>query len=350
MLGNHQLAFGLAVNGRIDEAYAIAAYTNLTHRLNWTVGLMQQPYFYFDQAGYSSDPNTGEPLYIEQVRRLVYRSAFIQAQYPLSRFTRIEMGAQATSADDAVYQTIIPLVSDITVQKIGLGTHNYVQPRVALVHDNSVPGYVGPSVGQRSRFEISQAIGGWRFTQGIVDYRRYDKVAGPVVFATRALFLGRFGRDAQVVRTFIGIPDFLRGQTSGSYERNECTRALTAPPQSETGCVALDRLIGSRIAVGTAELRFPILTRQIFHHLPSAVPPIEAALFYDVGLAWNNGNTLKWSLEPNDDPEFVRTPLQSYGVSVRTNLFGFAILRLDFARPLDRAIKSLWTLSLGPTW
>jgi Tol biopolymer transport system component len=352
MLGNHQLGFGLAVNGRIDEAYAIAAYTNLTHRLNWTVGLMQQPYFYFAQAGYSQNPTTGEPFYFEQIRRLVYRSGFIQAQYPLSRFSRFEMGFEATSADDAVYQTTIPLVSEITVQKIGLGTHNYVAPRIALVHDNSVPGYIGPWAGRRSRFEISQAVGEWRFTQVTVDYRRYDKLAGPVIFATRALMFGRFGRDAALVQNFVGDPNLLRGQTSGSYSRNECTSALAAPPPtgSPSGCVALDRLIGERMAVGTAEIRFPILTRQVIHKLPSAVPPIEGAIFYDIGLAWNNGNTLRWSLQPGDNPEFVRTPLQSYGLSVRTNLFGFMILRLDMARPLDRAIKSLWTLSLGPTW
>ena len=351
MLGNHQLGFGLAVNGRIDEAQAVAAYTNLTHRLNWSVGLTQEPYFYFDVAGYAQDPNTGEPLYIERIRRLVFRSAFLAAQYPLSRFSRFELGLQATNVDDAVYQIVEPLFSDVTVQKIGLGSHNYVQPRLALVHDNAVPGYVGPLAGRRSRFEVSQTIGGWRFTQGLADYRRYDKVAGPIVLATRALFLGRFGRDAQQFRNFIGIPDFLRGHTSGSYDRHECAIVSpTAPINSETGCVELDRLIGSRFAVGSAELRFPILTRQIFHKLPSAVPPIEGAFFYDVGIAWNDGNTLKWSLDPTDDLENVRTPLQSYGASIRTNLFGFVVLRVDYARPLNRPIKSLWTLSLGPTF
>jgi Tol biopolymer transport system component len=351
MLGNHQLGFGLAVNGRIDEAQAIAVYTNLTHRLNWSAGLSQEPYFYFDQAGYSVDPNTGEPLYIQQIRRLVFRSAFIAAQYPFSRFSRIELGLQATNVNDAVYRIVEPLVSDVTIDKFGLPSHNYIQPRVALVHDNSVPGYVGPLAGRRSRFEVSQTIGGWRYFQGLVDYRRYDKVAGPIVFATHALFLGRYGRDAQQFRNFIGIPDFLRGHTSGSYDRNECAFVSNnIPAGSETGCVDLDRLIGSRFAVGSAELRFPILTRQLFHKLPSAVPPIEGAFFYDVGIAWNDGNTIKWSLDPTDDRENVRTPLQAYGASIRTNLFGFVVLRVDYARPLNRAIKSLWTLSLGPTF
>ena len=104
--------------------------------------------------------------------------------------------------------------------------------------------------------------------------------------------------------------------------------------------------------MGSAELRFPILTRQIFRKLPSAIPPIEGAFFYDVGIAWNDGNTLSWSAPQTNDPtilENTRSPLQSYGASIRTNLFGFVILRLDYARPLNRPITSLWTLSLGPT-
>lgn len=353
MLGNHNLAFGLAVNGRIDEAQALAAYTNLTHRLNWSVGLSQDPYFYFLAAGYTFDPNTGEPLYIQQIRRLVFRSAFVAAQYPFSRFSRMELGLQATNVDDAVYQVIEPLVSQPSIQKIGLGSHNYVQPRLALVHDNSLAGYTGPFAGRRSRFEISQTIGGWKFFQGVADYRRYDKIAGPIVLATRGLFVGRFGPDAGQFQNFIGVTDFLRGHTSGSYDRNECTVLQPTPANSQTGCVSLDRLIGSRVAVGNAELRFPILTRQIFRKLPSAVPPIEGAFFYDVGLAWNEGNTLAWSLPQTSDPsilENTRSPLQAYGASIRTNLFGFAVLRLDYARPLNRPVKSLWTLSLGPTF
>ena len=46
-----------------------------------------------------------------------------------------------------------------------------------------------------------------------------------------------------------------------------------------------------------------------------------------------------------------RTPLKTLGASLRTNLFGFAIARLDYSIPQDRpAVKGLWTFSLGPTF
>jgi len=38
------------------------------------------------------------------------------------------------------------------------------------------------------------------------------------------------------------------------------------------------------------------------------------------------------------------------GASVRVNLFGFAVARLDYSVPQERrAVKGLWPFSLGPT-
>ena len=47
----------------------------------------------------------------------------------------------------------------------------------------------------------------------------------------------------------------------------------------------------------------------------------------------------------------MRTPLKTIGFSLRTNLFGFAIGRLDYAIPFDRpGVGGLWTFSLGPAY
>jgi hypothetical protein len=43
--------------------------------------------------------------------------------------------------------------------------------------------------------------------------------------------------------------------------------------------------------------------------------------------------------------------LQTFGASIRMNLFGFAIARLDYAIPQNRpGVSGLWTFSLGPTF
>ena len=226
-----------------------------------------------------------------------------------------------------------------------------MQPRLALVHDNSLAGYTGPFAGRRSRFEVSQTIGGWRFFQGLADYRRYDKIAGPIVLATRGLFLGRFGRDANQFQNFIGVTDFIRGHTSGSYDRNECAVMQATPANSQTRL----RRAGppDRLALRRG------LGRAAVPHSHAADLPQAA----ERGAADRRGVLLRRryrlerrqhaQVEPQpaiDDLENTRTPLQAYGASVRTNLFGFVILRLDYARPLNRPITSLWTLSLGPTF
>jgi hypothetical protein len=354
MLGDHNLLFSGFVNGRITEAQFIGAYSNLSHRLNWGVGFEQQPYFYVEQSGYTVDPTTNEVVFVTNIRRLVFRSVFLQANYPFNRFQRLELGIRGINVADGISQIVEPLnpFRDITIERFNAPSHSYVQPSAALVFDNSLFGFSAPIAGRRYRLSAAQNIGSWRFTELLADMRRYDKIAGPVNFSSRLLFLGRMGRDANQFRIFAGVPDLLRGNTSGSYRRNECLSSaeVNTGSSSATGCNALDRLVGSRLAVGNFELRFPILTPQVIRKLPSGIPTLEGNFFFDIGMAWEDGNTLTWHRQPGDDPIQVREPLMAYGVGVRTNLLGFLILRLDYARPLRRAVKSLWTLSLGPAF
>ena len=355
MLGNHNLIFAAFINGRITEAMVNATYVNLERRVNWAVSVGQEPYYFLEPSYIVADsPQVGDRVFVTNLRRIVLRSVQAQALYPVSRFARFEAGMTAATISDRLQSIYEPYdagtgfpTDNPTSRERGLPGASYVEPELAYVFDNSLPGYVGPFYGRRYRLSVSQTIGGWRFFQGLADYRRYDKIVGPLVFATRGLYFGRIGRDAERFRIFLGNPDLLRGNTSGSYYNHECT---TQDPNTTTGCVELDRLVGTQIAVGSAEIRFPILTPQ-FKFVPAGFPPIEGALFYDVGLAWNEGNTLKWKREAGDDPVNVRTPLQVFGASARMNLFGFVVLRLDYSIPQERrAIKGYWTLSLGPAF
>jgi hypothetical protein len=343
------------VNGRISEAQVLAAYANLSKRINWAVGVSQDPYYFLEPSTLvTGSPTAQENTFVTNVRRLVLRSAFGQAYYPISRFQRIEAGMRFSNVDDAILRINEPYdpLTGFATRDAFLETDNrpgvnYLQPSAALVFDNSLFGYVGPFYGRRYRLEFAQTLGDWRFSQVTADYRRYDRVVGPIVLATRALYFGRIGRDAPQFRIFAGSTDLIRGNTSGSYRRNECLNAND--PNSETGCAALDRLVGTQLGVGSVELRFPILNPSF--GLPAAFPPIEGALFYDIGIAWDAQSTLKWSRQAGDDPIRVRTPLQTLGASVRVNLFGFAVARLDYSIPQERkGVKGLWTFSLGPTF
>jgi hypothetical protein len=56
-----------------------------------------------------------------------------------------------------------------------------------------------------------------------------------------------------------------------------------------------------------------------------------------------------WNRDPGDPVEY-RAPVMSWGVSMRVNLLGFAILAIDYAMPLDRPgyDGGLWIFSLYP--
>ena len=108
-------------------------------------------------------------------------------------------------------------------------------------------------------------------------------------------------------------------------------------------------MIGSNIAVLNVELRFPLTRSLVLGFLPIGLPPIEGALFYDAGVAYDHSRDVKLSYVANNPR--IRSVVRSWGGSIRVNLLGFVILRFDIAKPLDRTYKkAYWTVSLGPTF
>jgi hypothetical protein len=354
MLGDHNLAFSGYINGRLGESQLEAAYINRAHRLNYMFDLSQTPYYNL-LANQIAIDNNGNANYVENIERLIIRGATATAFYPFNRFTRVEGTLQLADVDDAIQQTFYPydpnsgaLVGDPSRVVTGIENVAIAQPGAALVYDNSLNGWVGPAWGQRWRLSLSQTVGGWNFTTINADYRHYFRLVGPLTFAVRGQYFGEIGASADRFQVFLGRTDLLRGNTSGSYQRNEC---LDNANYTAGGvCAPLYRLVGTQLGIASAELRFPLLNASL-GFVPIGFPPIEGALFYDAGLAWDGNSTVKWHRQPGDDPLNVRTPSQTIGAALRMNLFGFVILRLDYAVPQERpGMKGLWTLSIGPTW
>ena len=359
MLGNHTLIFSGAVNGRISEAQVLAAYINQVHRLTWAAGFSQDPIYFPMSFGYAPCTNCGPGpndtglVVIQALRRLVLRDAFGEAYYPFSQFNRAEISLHAVNISDDTYELLD--YYDATDRFVGSDFqtfHNqsigYLQPSAALVHDNALFGYVGPFAGSRWRIQASPTFGTWKFTMGLADWRRYF-FARPFTLAVRGLFFGRVGRDADLFPVYLGSTELVRGYTSGSFRQNECVAPVGT--NSFSGCAEFDQLVGSRVAVGNVELRFPLTRSLVLGFLPVGFPPIEGALFYDVGVAWDDNSTVKWHRSASESPTNVRAPVRSFGGSIRMNMLGFVILRFDYTKPLDRPGKgSYWTVSLGPTF
>jgi outer membrane protein assembly factor BamA len=284
----------------------------------------------------------------------------------LSRFTRVELGGHISNISvDTLKQSLVQYNPNLNIGPgyftdpftVSGPSITYYGPQVALVHDNSLFGFVGPFAGSRWRLELSPTFGDWRFTGGLVDWRRYF-FARPFTLALRGVFFGRYGRDADLFPQFLGSTELIRGYTSGSIFNNECSNPSNNSNTGFTGCTTLDQLIGSKIAVVNAELRFPLTRSLVLGFLPVGLPPIEGAIFYDAGLAWNGtscdgtpGSCVVLRRNASQNPEVFRTPLRSWGGSIRMNFLGFVVLRFDYTKPLSRPHDtSYWTVSLGPTF
>src|SRR5436190_1488269 len=360
ILGNHTVILAGAINGRISEAQILGLYANQSRRMNWATGFSQDPLYYYGGSSWrrvaNGDGAEGDSvdIFSTRIRRFVSRSIFTTASYPMSRFNRIELGMQAVNVGEATLelQTKFDAVTGGFVEQSlisgGGPSATYVQPSLAHIHDNTLFGYVGPSAASPSRLSIAPAIGTWQFISGLVDYRRYIFFK-PLTVAVRGILMGRYGRDADRFPIFLGNTELIRGYTSGSFRNHECV--VHASSSMQTQCAELDQLIGSKIAVVNAELRFPLARNLVLGILPIGLPPIEGAIFYDAGVAWYDASNLKWSRTAAQSPLLVRQPLRSYGGSIRANIFGMMIMRFDYAKPLDRGFKKgFWTVSIGPTF
>ncbi len=325
ILGNHSVVLAGGINGRISEAQFLGLYVNQSHRLNWASGFSQDPLYFYGGSDWTRIEDPRRPgdsldIFSTRIRRFVIRDLFAESSYPFSRFNRVELGvhavniAEATLALQTSYDAATGGFVDQQLVQGGGPSATFVQPSIAHVHD----------------------------------YRRYVFFR-PFTIAVRGMMFGRFGRDADRFPVFLGSPDLIRGYTAGSFRNHECV--VNTQSSSQTGCADLDQLIGSKIAVANVELRFPLTRTLVLGFLPVGFPPIEGALFYDIGMAWNDASLVKWRRDASENPVLVRAPLRSWGGSIRANVFGLLIMRLDYTKPLDRGLKhSYWTISLGPTF
>jgi hypothetical protein len=351
MLGNHNLVTMLqSVNGGgafFDNIAAELDYYNLTHRWNWGATLSQIPYvtrdFVEDQGIYQGTPAVRQRDFrYRQIERDVQGLAI----YPYSRVTRIEFSGGYSAIDfSSEVETRIydantgELLVDQTTPLPGdtLSTLSLPHGGVALVHDTSIMGGTSPLLGSRWRLEADAVGGSLHFYNLLADYRQYVPIVRPLTLAGRIFHNGRYGSDSESNRLsplFIGYPSMVRGYDSGSFSAAECGN-------DSVNCPAFDRLLGTKIAVANLELRLPLLGP--LGAIPSnMLPPIEAAVFYDMGSAWYQGQGVHFS-----GP--AKNVVTSKGVALRVNLLGFAVAEIDYVHPDDRPLKNwYWMFSFQP--
>ena len=353
MLGDNHVAISGEVNGRMSEARAFVGYTNLSRRWQYSMGLSQAPYYFLSSDSLSNTAEIGVAREHQEITTYVTRQAFAVTAYPLNRFTRGEVGAGFNNIDRSRWFVARKIFNGTSAGGYAVDSiHrdpslNYIDGQIALVSDNTLFGYTGPVMGRRFRFQVSPVVGVYNWVEYLADYRRYD----PIIFnyltlATRLYTDLSIGDDETAFPKYIARPDFVRG-----YDRNS-TFYLSCPVigANPTNCSAL-QLLGSRVAVANVELRFPLVRRVELGFAPIELPPLDGLFFYDAGLAWSRGQSVSGTRPAGYDVARQRYPLRSYGAGLRLNLFNYAIVRWDYAIPVDQpGHKGIWTWSLWPSF
>jgi Tol biopolymer transport system component len=337
MLGNHSLGTVLQVDrtAGYTNAGGIVSYVNKSRRFNWGLQVDRIPYI---TGGFSNGYATvnGQQTYVEQTVLYQQTDSGITAQgfYPIDSTLRIEVGSGLrnigfkTRVLTAGYSlnTGQQILDDRQSQS-DPGV-NLWQGTVGLVKDSSVFGATSPIMGQRFRLDASPTLGTIRYTGITADLRRYLMPIRPVTIAARVMHYGRYGsgsEDPRLYPLFVGYPDLVRGYDTGSFSASECG------VQSNGSCPVFDRLLGSRLLVGNLEVRAPLLGLFGKRNLYGPIP-VEIGAFFDAGVAWDS--TSKPALFGGD-----RALNKSTGATARVNVFGIAVVQVDWVKPLDRPGK-----------
>ncbi|MCA1732994.1 MAG: outer membrane protein assembly factor, partial [Acidobacteria bacterium] len=215
----------------------------------------------------------------------------------------------------------------------------------AFVGDSSFFGFVSPISGTRYRYAAEAINGDLNFQTGLADHRKYF-LNQPWTFAVRGLFYGRYGEDAEDNRIsplFIGNQNLVRGYDAGSFEGSECTRTAFS------ACPEFDRLIGSKMALGSAELRVPLFGVQGYGLFEAPYFPTELVGFVDVGAAWTDDESVTWEFDRNT---IERVPVASAGVAARILLGGYLPIQLYYAFPFQRPQEDsgIFGFMIAPGW
>ena len=356
MLGAHALSIEALANGTFQDLGGQITYVNRAQRLNYGAQLAHIPYLTLRGASRRAvDPATGQQtvLYREIEERIFADQFSLLGRYPLQRTRRVEAqtslvryGFDATVRDYYLYPS-----GGVRRDERSLDAPDPLylsQSAAAYVVDYSQFGFTSPVQGGRSRFEVGATLGDARYATVLADVRRYLR-AGPLTVAGRLLHIGNYGASEGDVfsEEYLGYsfePSYVRGYSFYSFDPEECV----AGGEDLQACAPLDRLIGTRVAVGGLELRVPLLGTERFGLLHVPFLPTELSAFVDGGVAWTADDppVWEWATDTAD-----RVPVVSTGISARMNLFGAAVIEVFYARPFQRPDKSgVVGVGLVPGW
>ncbi|WP_316839655.1 basic secretory protein-like protein [Pedobacter gandavensis] len=391
ILGKNQIIANLSINGDVKDFGGLVGYINQASRINWGAAISHVPYVtgYRDIVPEQIDGQDGK-LDVINDRTNIIRTFEEQVQlfsaYPFNKVHRFELGGSLSRYSYRVdrfnnyYENIngYPggyIGSDRTkantaqaAQELGFSLNSFtiMQVNASIVGDNSVMGLAAPLDGFRYRLGVEQYFGDYEFYAVAVDIRKYLRLK-PFTLAARTFNYFRVGKEGErLYPLYAGYPYLIRGYEANSFYKSR---------NSSNGDFDINQLSGSKMAVFNFEIRLPFTGPKKLAQIPSTLLFSDLNLFFDAGLAWNQGNKVvfksqpSYQIEPAKDGQGnpivdqdgnpiltqvtnERVPALSVGISLRVNVFGYFVLEPYYAFPLQRkdAKSGVFGLTFAPGW
>lgn len=391
ILGKNQIIANLSVNGEIYDFGGLVGYINQQSRISWGAALSHIPYItgFREIALDQLTDKNGNKVDVINDRTNLIRTFEDQAQlfaaYPFNKVHRFELGGAFSRYSYRIdrinnyYENIngypgyyitsektkVPLDQASNEFGVPLKSFTLFQTNASFVGDNTINGITSPLDGFRYRVGAEQYFGDYNFTAVTVDLRKYLRLK-PVTLAARTYNYLRIGKQGEnLYPLFVGYPYLIRG-----YEANSLYNSNGAG-----GSFDINQLSGNKIAVFNFEVRLPFTGPKKLAAIPSKLLFTDLNLFFDAGLAWNEGSEVKFKDQPtyqtvpakdgnglpivdkNGNQVFTsvtneRVPAMSVGISLRVNVFGYFVLEPYYAIPFQRKdVKAgVFGLTFAPGW
>ncbi|SMO45692.1 PD40 domain-containing protein [Solitalea koreensis] len=345
ILDRNQLFAVAQINGEIYDFGGQVQYINRAGRVNYGFGVSHIPYFSANQFVSVDTIHQGSNVIetdsynYDKIRTFVNQFAFY-TYYPVSQTLRYEANLTLSR-----YSYRVDRISDNYVyvngqaydyyqskgkvdaeQTYGVRPFSLATMELAYVGDNSQFGVTSPMKGQRFRLEGGRTFGDYNVYSLYGDYRKYF-YHKPWSIALRGIYYGRYGDKQDLNRLyplFIGYDQFVRGYNQNSLYDN---------PGTSPDDLTVDQLIGDHMAVANVEFRLPLTGPEKLAQVKSGFLFSDLGVFFDSGMAWKQGAPVELSWKTKQG---VYSPIFSTGITLRVNLFGFAILEPYYAFPFQR--------------
>ncbi len=246
------------------------------------------------------------------------------ASYPIDRFNRLEFSMSWYNVNKENLDRFIAPSQKRTA----------LVPSIGYVHDTVLWGFTAPTNGTRYSFTVfgtpQLGMNGLSFVNIIGDYRKYFRLGKNYSVAMRLAGGGSFGRTPQ---KFVlgGVDGWLNYTFETGYvplqNAEDYLFLQTGLPLRGYNYGAA---IGSRYGMFNFEFRYPLFAFLQAGPLPLGLQAFSGALFFDMGSAWSDDQSLVLFTRDKNGRIASRDLMMGMGTGARAFVL-FFLMRFDVA-------------------